>query len=323
MPERQPDVSETARTVARSLGTRSLTVAPQSERPVAVITGASSGIGAVFARKLAARGYDLLLIARREDRLRSLASDLAATYRIAADFLIADLAGDADLERAADRIQSEPRLGLLVNNAGFGTNGFFFEIDVRSQEQMHRLHVLATMRLTHAALSNLVARSSGEPKISGIPKSYDPRPHRLKPVPPGVINVASVAGFAQSPGSISYNSTKAWINSFTEGVAMELSIKAPGVRIQALCPGFTLSEFHDVVGLDRSAIAKSLWMSADFVVEESLRGFERGKLFVIPGWRYKVIVAGMKLLPGPLLRRMAVIGARRLRRRRVETGKNA
>jgi uncharacterized protein len=308
-----------------------------SERSVAVITGASSGIGAVFARKLAARGYDLLLIARREDRLRSLASDLAATYRIAADFLIADLADDADLERAADRIQKEPRLGLLVNNAGFGTNGFFFELDVRSQEQMHRLHVLATMRLTHAALSNLVPGSVGKKgtdrsvhsrassKDQGLatgdrvvsPLFSDPRPNGPGLEFCGVINVASVAGFAQSPGSVSYNSTKAWINSFTGGVAMELSIKAPGVRMQALCPGFTLSEFHDVVGLERSAIAKSLWMSSDFVVEESLRGFERGKLFVIPGWRYKVIVAGMKLLPGPLLRRMAVMGAKRLRRARV------
>ncbi len=308
-----------------------------SQRRVAVITGASSGIGAVFARKLAARGYDLLLIARREDRLRSLASELAATYRIAADFLIADLAGDADLERAADRIQTEPRLGLLVNNAGFGTNGFFFEIDVRSQEQMHRLHVLATMRLTHAALSNLVPRSLGveeENAKKGTDRSVHSRAFSkdqglatgdrvVSPLFPGVINVASVAGFAQSPMSVSYCATKTWINSFTEGVALELSIKAPAVRVQALCPGFTLSEFHDVVGLDRSAIAKWLWMSADFVVEESLRGFERGKLFVIPGWRYKVIVAGMKLLPGPVLRRMAVTGARRLRRARAQRANSA
>jgi short-subunit dehydrogenase len=288
-----------------------------SSRSVAVITGASSGIGAVFARKLAARGYDLLLIARREDRLRSLASELAATYRIATDFLIADLADDADLERAADRIQNEPRLGLLVNNAGFGTNGLFFDLDIRSQEQMHRLHVLATMRLTHAALANLVPRSSGVALGASSEAS-----HRLKPVPPGVINVASVAGFAQSPMSVSYCATKAWINSFTEGVALELSIKAPDVRMQALCPGFTLSEFHDVVGLDRSAIAKSLWMSSDFVVEESLRGFERGKLFVIPGWRYKVVVAGMKLLPAALLRRMVLTGARRLRRPRAQSVHN-
>jgi hypothetical protein len=280
------------------------------ERPLGVITGASSGIGAVFARKLAARGYDLLLIARREDRLRSIASELAATYRIAADFLAADLADAGDLERAADRIQSEPRLGILVNNAGFGTHGFFFETDVHGQEQMHRLHVLATMRLTHAALRNLV------PNSSSVPASSDAS-RRAR----GVINVASVAGFGQSPGSISYNSTKAWINSFTEGLALELSIKAPSVTVQALCPGFTLSEFHDVLKMDRSAIPKSLWMSADFVVEESLRGFERGKLFVIPGWRYKVIVAGMKLLPAALLRRMAVMGARRMRRPLAQGGR--
>jgi uncharacterized protein len=262
-----------------------------AERRLAVITGASAGIGATFARKLAARGYDLLLIARREDRLRSLARELSEAHRIAADYMTADLANAADLDRAAARIRNEPTLTLLVNNAGFGIHGFFFESDVQGQEQMHRLHVLATMRLTHAALLNLVPKNTG-----------------------GVINVASVAGFAQAPGSISYNSTKAWINSFTEGVAIELSIKAPGVRIQALCPGFTLSEFHDVVRMDRSAIPGSLWMSADFVVEESLRAFARGKLFVVPGWRYKLIVAGAKLLPGSLLRRITVVSARRMRR---------
>jgi uncharacterized protein len=261
------------------------------ERPIAAITGASAGIGTVFARKLAARGYDLLLIARREDRLRSLATELAESYRIAADFMTADLAGDADLERVAARIQKETRLGLLVNNAGFGLHGFFFESDVRGQEQMHRLHILATLRLTHAALANLAPRNTG-----------------------GVINVASVAGFMQAPGSISYNATKAWMNSFTEGVAIEMSIKAPGVKVQALCPGFTLSEFHDVVGMDRSTIPSSLWMPADFVVERSLRGFDRGELFVVPGWRYKLVVAGVKLMPGPLLRRMTAMGARRTRK---------
>jgi hypothetical protein len=260
---------------------------------LAAITGASAGIGTVFARKLAARGYDLLLIARREDRLRSLASELAESYRVAADFMTADLANDADLERVAARIQQEPRLRLLVNNAGFGTRGFFFEADVRGQEQMHRVHVLATMRLTHAALANMAPRNAG-----------------------GVINVASVAGFAQSPGGVSYSATKAWMISFTEGLAMELAIKAPRVNMQALCPGFTLSEFHDVVGMDRSTIPSSLWMPADFVVERSLDGFDRGQLIVVPGWRYKLIVALLKLLPGPLLRRAAAMGARRIRKPR-------
>lgn len=261
------------------------------ERLLAVVTGASSGIGAVFARKLAARGYDLLLISRREDRLRSLAEELAQTYRVATGFIAADLASPWDIDRVAECIRNEARLGLLVNNAGFGTHGFFFEADVHSQEQMHRLHVIATMRLTHSALVNLVAKGTG-----------------------AVINVVSVAGFAQSPMNVSYCATKTWMNNFTEGLAIELSIKAPGVRIQALCPGFTLSEFHDVLKMDRTAIPRSLWMSADFVVEESLRGLDRGKLFVIPGWRYKLIVTGMKLIPGALMRRLSIISGRRFRK---------
>src|SRR3984885_9381881 len=137
------------------------------DRLLAVVTGASSGIGAVFARKLAARGYDLLLIARREDRLRSIATEIAETHRVAADFIAADLANDADLDRVADRVRNEPRLGLLINNAGFGTHGFFFEADVAAQEQMHRLHVIATMRLTHAALANLAPRNIGG--ITNVP----------------------------------------------------------------------------------------------------------------------------------------------------------
>lgn len=132
-----------------------------AERKLAVITGASSGIGAMFARKLAARGYDLLLVARREERLRSVATELAETYHVAGDVLAADLAVDADRERVAERIRSTPNLGLLVNNAGFGTMGFFADTDLESQMQMHRLHVLAAVHLTHAALENLVRRGAG------------------------------------------------------------------------------------------------------------------------------------------------------------------
>lgn len=264
------------------------------DRRVAVITGASSGIGATFACKLAARGYDLVLIARREDRLRSLASELAAAYPITAEPLAADLARDDDLERVAAKIGGIANLGLLVNNAGFGSLGYFFEIDAGSQRQMHRVHVLATMRLTHAALLNLVPRGSG-----------------------GVINVSSVAAFGQSPQNVSYCATKRWINSFTEGLAIELSSKQSPVKVQALCPGFTYSEFHDTLGMDRGPIPRWLWMTADFVVEESLRGFDRGQLFVIPGWRYKILVAVMKATPGPVLRWASVGGVRRFRRPRT------
>jgi uncharacterized protein len=265
-----------------------------AERKLAVITGASSGIGAMFARKLAARGYDLLLVARREDRLRSVAVELSETYHVPADVLAADLAADADRARVAERIRSTPNLGLLVNNAGFGTLGFFADNDVESQLQMHRLHVLATVHLTHAALENLIPRGEG-----------------------GVINVSSVAGFGQTAGSVSYGATKGWMNDFTAGLYAELEVQHSPVKMQALCPGFTLSEFHDTLGMDRSPIPKSLWMTADFVVSESLRGFDEGKLFVIPGWRYKLLAMFLRTLPGWALRKATARGAQKYRKRKA------
>ncbi len=265
-----------------------------AERKLAVVTGASSGIGAMFARKLAARGYDLLLVARREDRLRSLAVELSEMYHVDSDVMVADLAADADRERVAERIRSASNLGLLVNNAGFGTLGFFADSDLESQLQMHRLHVLAAMHLTHAALTNLIPRGEG-----------------------GVINVSSVAAFGQSAGSVSYCATKGWMNDFTSALHAELEVQKSPVKVQALCPGFTLSEFHDTAAIDRSPIPQSLWMTADFVVSESLRGFDEGKLIVIPGWRYKLIVMFMKALPGWALRKMSAKGAERYRKQKV------
>lgn len=264
------------------------------DRKLAVITGASSGIGAMFARKLAGRGYDLLLVARREDRLQSLAVELGEMYHVSAEAMAADLTADSDCERVAERVQSAGNLSLLVNNAGFGTLGFFNQADVRVQMQMHRLHVLATMRLTHAALANLVPRAEG-----------------------GVINVSSVAAFGETAGSASYCSTKGWMNHFTATVHEELVVQKSPVKMQALCPGFTLSEFHDTARVDRSPIAPSLWMTADFVVNESLRGFDEGKLFVIPGWRYKLLVMFMRSVPGWALRKMAARGAAKYRKPKV------
>jgi short-subunit dehydrogenase len=265
-----------------------------ADRKLAVITGASSGIGAMFARKLAARGYDLLLVARREDRLRSVASELSETYHVTADILAADLAVDAEREPVAERIRSAPNLGLLVNNAGFGTLGFFADQDVESQLQMHKLHVIATTHLTHAALTNLVPRGEG-----------------------GVINVSSVAAFGQTAGSVSYSATKGWMNAFTAGLYSELEVQESPVKVQALCPGFTLSEFHDTLGMDRSPIPQNLWLTADFVVSESLRGFDEGKLFVIPGWRYKLIVIMMKILPAWALRKATARGAQKYRKQKL------
>ncbi|MCU1234201.1 MAG: short-chain dehydrogenase/reductase, partial [Candidatus Solibacter sp.] len=157
---------------------------------VALITGASSGIGEVFARRLARDGFGLILVARRADRLEALARELGDTETIAAD-----LATDEGLARVEQRIASAPDLELLVNNAGFGTKGKFWEAPLEGQETMYHLHVIATMRLTRAALAAMVPRGRG-----------------------AVINVSSVAGYGQSPGNFSYCSTKAWMNNFTEGL---------------------------------------------------------------------------------------------------------
>jgi short-subunit dehydrogenase len=255
-------------------------------KPVALITGASSGIGATFARQLAAGGYDLVLVARRADRLEALAVELRGRHGTSAEIVVADLTRDDDIARVGERLASDPRLGLLVNNAGFGTKGFFWETDAAQQDAMHRLHIIATERLIRAALPGMVARKRG-----------------------AIINVSSVAGFLQSPSNVSYCATKAWMTSFTQGLWMELRAVGSPVTVQALCPGYTYSEFHDVMQVDRNEIGKMWWMSADFVVAESLRALREGKLIVIPGARYRWMVPAVKLIP----RKVFVWGARRVR----------
>lgn len=249
--------------------------------PTALITGASSGIGATFARQLAAEGYALVLVARRAGHLESLAAELRAGHGVTVETIVADLTHDDDVTRVSDRLTAAD-LDLLVNNAGFGTKGFFFEADAAGQEAMHRLHVLATVRLTRAALPGMVARRRG-----------------------AIINVSSVAGFLQSPRNISYCATKAWMTRFTEGLYIELKMAGSPVVAQALCPGYTYTEFQDTMGVSRNQAPKSWWMPADFVVRESLRGLKQGKLYVIPGWRYRLIVMLLKVVPGRLILRAA------------------
>jgi hypothetical protein len=242
--------------------------------PLTVITGASSGLGETFARRLAASGSDLLLAARRGDRLELLKRELEAAHRVAVEPFVCDLADEGEVERLAKRLESEERIDLLINNAGFGTKGRFWETDWPRQLAMHRVHVFATLRLTRAALPAMVERGEG-----------------------GVINVSSVAGFFRSAGNVSYCATKGWMNDFTEGLRLELDAAGSRVAVQALCPGFTYTEFHDTMGVDRSVVARWLWMPADFVVEESLRGLEARKVFVIPSWKYRLAAAFSELLP--------------------------
>ncbi len=234
-----------------------------------------------FAQKLAP-DHDLVLVARRRDRLEILAAQLREQHGAAVEVLAADLTAEPDLAMVARRLAASPNLALLVNNAGFGVRGLFWQAALEEQQRMHRLHIDAILRLSHAALSNMVPRNAG-----------------------AIINVASVAGFVRRAGSASYGSTKSWLIAFTEGLYLELSSIRSAVKVQALCPGYTLSEFHDLLNVDRGKVASpGFWLTARQVVNESLRGLSRGKLFVIPGWRYKLIVAFLTTLPIPL--RLAV-----------------
>ena len=234
----------------------------------ALITGASSGIGAVFARKLAAQGYNLVLVARREALLRALADELQAKQAVTVEVLPADLGLVDDMRQVEARIAALPDLALLVNNAGFGVIGAFSEVPVERSMEMLMVHDLATLRLTRAALPGMIARRRG-----------------------GVINTSSTAAFLPLGGNVMYTSTKAFLNSFTQSLAYEL--EGTGVRVQALCPGFTYTGFHDTpefAGDDyRARIPKFLWMMADEVVDQSLWALAHGRVIFIPGFKYRLI----------------------------------
>jgi short-subunit dehydrogenase len=257
----------------------------------ALVTGASAGLGVVFARRLAKAGYDLILVARRGDRLDAVATELRRDYGVQADPLVADLTADEGVAKVSASIDRLPRLDVLVNNAGFGVEGLFWQADPAGQDQMHRLHVMATMRLSHAALRKMVPQKSG-----------------------AVINVSSVAAFSIGAGSVSYCSTKAWMNAFSEGLAAELEAVRSPVKVQALCPGFTKTEFHDVLGMDRGLVPGWMWLTAEKVVDESFRGLESGKVIVITGAQYKAFVGLLKMLPSPAIRWIRRQSGRQLKR---------
>ncbi|HEX4772812.1 MAG TPA: SDR family oxidoreductase [Bryobacteraceae bacterium] len=246
-------------------------------RTLVVITGASSGIGEAFARRLAPE-HDLLLVARRKDRLEKLATELSSEHPTHIEISTADLTLDDDVDGVAQRLATDPRLALLVNNAGFGSRGLFWKAPLQQQEDMHKLHIMAPLRLMHAALSNMVPRDFG-----------------------AIINVASIASFIRTPGNASYSATKTWLSTFTEAIYTELKSARSQVVVQALCPGYTYSEFHDALGVDREKLgSKAMWHSAEFVVDASLDGLRRHKLFVVPGWRYRLLLAFLNSLPSPL-----------------------
>lgn len=243
-------------------------------RPLAVITGASSGLGREYARQLAERGFDLLLVARDKERLRSTADELALQHGVNAEPWPADLSRDEGMRTLAEYLARSERVMVLVNNAGFGTKGKLASRPVGEQATMLELHVMAPMLLTRAALPGMIARREGR-----------------------IITVASVASFTASAGNVNYCATKAYQRVMIEGLALEL--EGTGVKVQACCPGFTHTEFHQRAAIDKeNGIPKWAWLDAERVVRESLdAAFGDGPTIVVPGKRYKIIVLALRFMP--------------------------
>jgi uncharacterized protein len=253
---------------------------PATDR-TALVTGATSGIGAAFARRLAADGYDLVLVARDERRLADIAAELTGAHAVKVETLPADLSDEKDCARVEERLRAAERpVDLLVNNAGVSLNTGFVRSSPDDEARLLRLNVHAVMRLTHAALPGMVQRRRG-----------------------AVINVSSVAGFAAlMPGS-TYGASKAWVTNFSESVA--LSVRRSGVRVMALCPGYTRTEFHRRAGIDMSKTPEWLWLDAGEVASQALRDLGRGRMVSVPGWKYKAVVFAMRYTPRRLLHAVA------------------
>jgi uncharacterized protein len=251
--------------------------------PTAFITGATAGIGAAFARRLAADGMDLVLLARDTERLDAAAAEYRTTHRVKVEVLTADLATDDGLAAAEGRVADG--VDLLVNNAGFGQKGRFLEVPLADELVMLRVHCEAVLRLTYTALPGMIDRGRG-----------------------GIINVASMAAFF-SRGT--YGASKAWVVGFSQGINQDL--RGKGVQVMALCPGLVHTEFHDRAGMDMSRIPEFMWLDADRLIGSALRDFHRGVDVSVPSGQYKTLAGVTKVLPRNLMSRVSSRIGRRYR----------
>lgn len=228
----------------------------------AVITGASAGLGLCFAKKLAEYGFDLVLIARRKDRLQDIATRLESEHSIRCEIFPADLALDEDIKKVADQIKKISDLDILINNAGFATLGNFADVPVEKSMRMIHVHMKASVQFTYAALQIMRKRNQGV-----------------------IINVSSIGAYILTPGNALYDATKSFLNTFSQNLSLEL--QGLGIKIQALCPGFMSTEFHetgDLKNFDKSVVPDSSWMTPESVVSQSLKALEKNRRTIfIPG----------------------------------------
>ena len=257
---------------------------------VALVTGASSGIGDAFARQLAAEGADLVLVARDRVRLERLAGELRGAHGVHVEVMDADLSAPVSRAAVEKRLADpEQPIDLLVNNAGFGTTGAFAELPIGREEQEVQVNVLALMRLTSAALSTMTAQGRGT-----------------------ILNVSSIAALYPLPHSATYGATKAFVSSFTDALHAELA--GSGVSATAVLPGLTRTEFQQRANsTGHRGVPEAAWLSAQEVATEALDAAAAGRARVVPGTRYRVVAAAATPLT-PSARRRVVQFARRLSR---------
>lgn len=236
----------------------------------ALVTGGTSGIGAAFARALAARGDDLVLVARDPVRLASTAANLREKYGVAVETLVADLADRDQVLRVAQHLESaEPPIDTLVNNAGFGVRAKLLDADTTPHEQSFDVMVRAVLILGAAAGRTMKARGKGT-----------------------IINVSSTAGYVTMG---SYSATKSWVTVYTESLANEL--RGTGVKVTVLCPGWVRTEFHERADISSSRIPSCLWLDADQLVADCLADVEHSRVISIPSWRYKTLMFAARHVP--------------------------
>jgi short-subunit dehydrogenase len=242
---------------------------------VAFVTGGTSGIGAAFARQLAAEGYDLVLVARDSARLESMAGELRATGR-EVETISADLADRDAVSRLAERLEDPSRpIDLVVNNAGFGMHSTVLDPDVSQHDRAFEVMVRSVLVLSGAAARGMVARRAGSRGASDATARSAGT----------IINVSSTAGFITTGN---YSAIKSWVTVFTEGLANEL--KGTGIQVTALCPGWVRTEFHERAGIGASSIPNLMWLNAEQLVAACLRDVKRGKMISIPTVRYRVLI---------------------------------